>query len=72
METQVFIPTSDDAWSILREVGRANLRAEAMQWQAEFDNHSYSWEEIASKTVYFEALAAFYGLTDEFRENGII
>ena len=48
------------------------VRAEAIDWQSDFQNHSYSWGEIAEWQGYFDSLARRYGLVHEFRENGII
>lgn len=47
-------------------------RQKAIEWQADFENHNYSYGELAEWTSYFEQLAKRYGLTEEFRENGII
>lgn len=45
---------------------------EAIMWQLDFNNHNYSYEELAYYGEYFERLARKYGLLREFRENGII
>ncbi len=47
-------------------------RQEAIDWQLDFANHSYSWGELSEYAAYFEKLGKRYGLTAEFRENGII
>lgn len=47
-------------------------REKAIAWQADFENHNYSWGELAEWGDYFTRLAKRYGLTEEFRENGII
>lgn len=47
-------------------------RQEAIDWQHDFPNHNYSYGEIAYWCAYFEELAKRYGLTEEFKENGII
>ena len=47
-------------------------REKAIAWQADFGNHNYSWGELADFGDYFSKLAKRYGLTEEFRENGII
>ena len=47
-------------------------RQKAIEWQADFGNHNYSWGELAAWGSYFEQLARRYGLTEEFKENGII
>lgn len=44
----------------------------AIDWQLDFDNHNYSWGELAYFSEYFERLGRRYGLIGEFRENGII
>lgn len=44
---------------------------EAIEWQYDFNNHSYSWGEIAYYQEYFERLGRRYGLLTEFRENCI-
>lgn len=47
-------------------------RQKSIEWQSDFENHNYSYGELAAWTSYFEQLAKRYGLTEEFRENGII
>lgn len=49
-----------------------NARNKAVEWQMEFNNHNYSYGELAYYEEYFEKLAKRYGLVIEFRENGII
>ena len=44
----------------------------AIDWQSDFQNHNYTWGEIAYWQEYFEILAKRYGLVREFKENGII
>ena len=51
---------------------KENARQKAIEWQLGFNNHNYSWGELASFTEYFTKLAKRYGLITEFRENGII
>jgi len=51
---------------------KEQAREQAKQWQNEFADASHSWGEIAQATARFERLARRYGLTHEFRENGII
>ena len=51
---------------------KAKAIREAIEWQLDFDNHNYSYEELAYYRNYFERLAKKYGLVREFRENGII
>lgn len=47
-------------------------REKAIDWQADFGNYNYSYGELADWRDYFTQLAKRYGLTREFRENGII
>lgn len=47
-------------------------REKAITWQHDFENHNYSYGELAEWSSYFEKLGKRYGLTEEFRENGII
>lgn len=51
---------------------KAAAREKAIQWQNDFENHNYSYGELAQWQQYFEKLAKRYGLTEEFTENGII
>lgn len=49
---------------------KAKIREEAIQWQSHFDDMDcYS---VTAWTNYFEKMGKRYGLTREFRENGII
>ena len=47
-------------------------RNEAIDWQADFSNHNYSYGELAFYSDYFEKKAKRYGLLKEFKDNGII
>lgn len=47
-------------------------REEAKTWQLDFVNNNYSYEEFFEAQSKFEKLAKRYGLTKEFKENGII
>ena len=47
-------------------------RDEAIEWQLDFENHNYTWGEIAWFCAYFEKKARRYGLVKEFKENCII
>lgn len=47
-------------------------REKAIAWQADFGNHNYSYGELVYWNSYFEKLGKRYGLTEEFREGGII
>lgn len=47
-------------------------REEAKKWQLDFVNNNYSYEEFFEAQLEFTKLAKRYGLTKEFKENGII
>lgn len=51
---------------------KAKAREEAIRWQAEFQDHDYSYSELVYWQAHFEKLGKRYGLTREFKENGII
>lgn len=51
---------------------KAKIREEAIQWQIQSAERDYSYSELASVQNYFEKQGKKYGLTREFRENGII
>lgn len=51
---------------------KAKAREEAIRWQAEFQDHNYSYGELAYWQAHFEKLGKRYGLTREFKENCII
>ena len=53
------------------EMRKERARQAAVEWQNDFDNHDYSWQELADAQEYFTRLARRYGLTEEFIENGI-
>ena len=50
---------------------KERARAEAQDWQNEFENHNYSYGELAAWQYHFAKLARRYGLVEEFRENAI-
>lgn len=50
---------------------KQRIREEAIEWQADFPNHNYSWGEIAYFEDYFRRQGKRYGLLTEFRENCI-
>ena len=50
---------------------KEQARQKAIDWQADFDNHNYTWGELIEFSSYFERLARRYGLLREFRENAI-
>lgn len=47
-------------------------REEAKTWQLDFANNNHSYEEIDNVGGHFAKIAKRYGLTKEFKENGII
>lgn len=51
---------------------KEDARQEAIDWQADFENHNYSYGELAFYSNYFEKKAKRYGLLREFRTEGII
>lgn len=51
---------------------REEARAQAIEWQADFNNHNYTWSELFYFCEYFEKLGEKFGLLEEFHENGII
>ena len=51
---------------------KADVRETAIEWQADFCNHNYSYGELAYFSDCFTRLGKRYGLIREFRENGII
>ena len=51
---------------------KENARQKAIEWQLDFNNHNYSYGELIYFAEYFTKLAKRYGLTEEFKENGII
>lgn len=51
---------------------KAEVRQEAIEWQKDFSNNNYSWGELAFWQSYFSMMGKRYGLTREFREEGII
>ena len=54
------------------EIGKQRAIDEAQKFQRDFENHNYSYGELAEKQAHFEKLAKRYGLIKDFRENGII
>ena len=51
---------------------KAQIREQAIDWQADFCNHNYSYGELHYFQCYFEKMGRRYGLIKEFRENAII
>lgn len=54
------------------EKEKAAAREEAIDWQLEITQRPVFWSELAEATERFEKLGRRYGLTREFKENGII
>ena len=50
---------------------KEQARQKAIEWQLDFNNHNYSWGELADWGDYFYKLGKRYGLLKEFKENGI-
>ena len=51
---------------------KAAARSEAIDYQNDVAELSLSWWDVAHMGEHFEKLGRRYGLTREFRENGII
>ena len=51
---------------------KERARDKAVEWQTTFNEHSYSYRELAYWGEYFKKLGRKYGLLTEFKENGII
>ena len=51
---------------------KENIRNNAASWQNNFERFDFSYGEIAEIQAFFAKLAKRFGLTREFRENGII
>lgn len=51
---------------------KERVRDKAIEWQTTFNEHSYSYGELANWGEYFKRLGRRYGLLTEFKENGII
>lgn len=51
---------------------KARARNIAIEWQEHFNNMNYSYYDIALWQDFLKKIARKYGLTHEFRENGII
>ena len=44
-------------------------REKAIEWQHDFENHNYSYGELAAWGDYFAKLGKRYGLTEEFTDT---
>ncbi len=53
------------------EKRKAEVREEAIKWQADFGEHNYSYGELVYFEDYFRRLGKRYGLLREFKENAI-
>ena len=51
--------------------GKERARERAIEWQLDYNNHNYSYGELADFYEYFRRLGKRYGLLREFHENGI-
>lgn len=51
---------------------KAQLRQEAIEWQISFSASNQSYAEMLKAQERFQKLGKRYGLTKEFKENGII
>lgn len=51
---------------------KENIRNNATSWQNNFERFDFAYGEIAEIQAFFAKLAKRFGLTREFRENGII
>nr|DAK05184.1 MAG TPA: hypothetical protein [Caudoviricetes sp.] len=51
---------------------KEEVRQFAIEWQADFSNHNYSYSDLAVFQDMFFRLGRRYGLLRKFRENGLI
>jgi hypothetical protein len=51
---------------------KQRAREKAIEWQCGADERIESYSDIARASIRFERMAKRYGLTREFKENGII
>lgn len=51
---------------------KEEVRQFAIDWQADFNNHNYSYSDLTVFQDMFSRLGRKYGLLREFRENGIL
>ena len=51
---------------------KEQIRQEAIDWSLDFNNHNYSWGELADWQDYFTKYGKRYGLLNEFRNEAII
>jgi len=53
-------------------ISKEQARNFAIEWQHDFENHNYSYSELAEWGNVFEKLGRKFGLVREFKENGIL
>lgn len=51
---------------------KAQARQKAIDWQNETAKRDVFYSELVEQAEYFQKIAKRYGLTKEFKENGII
>lgn len=51
---------------------KSEARSEAIEWQYAFSDRDISWEELSEEIEHFAKLAKRYGLTREFKQEGVI
>ena len=54
------------------QIEKEKARQEAIDWQRNFEEHNYSYYKLYMQQIRFEKLSRQFGLSKEFRENGII
>lgn len=54
------------------QIGKEKARAEALDWQWNFEEYNLSWYELYLQQIRFEKLARRFGLIKEFKENGVL
>jgi len=62
-----YIPKNPKDW----EANRDAVRELAREYQKNISEKSLSWGETNEYQIFFENIGAFYGILEEFRENGI-
>lgn len=53
-------------------IKKYETRQEAINWQQDFENNTYSYLKLIKWQDYFYKKGKKYGLLREFKENGII
>ena len=54
------------------QIKKSQAREEAIEWQIAFSESNQSYAEMLEAQRRFQKLGKRYGLTKEFKENGII